>query len=111
MNLYINPSDITTVTINHEVFSQDSDFDYSASASALQTDIQVDLQPYRPRSVESDTGGTVRATHMMYSASYTNVSSAQLYGDVSVTDGTNTYDIRSIKDYTSHMESELEERT
>jgi hypothetical protein len=110
MNLYISPSDITTVTINIEIFSQDSDFDYSASTSALQTDVQVDIQPYQPRYVETDTGGTVHSTHMMYSASYNLVRLAQLDGDVSVTDGTNTYDIRSIKDYTSHMESELEER-
>ena len=111
MNLYISPSDITTVTIDQMLFSQNSDFDYSVSLlPALQQNAQVDIQPYQPRYIETDTGGTVHSTHMMYSASYANVLSAQQDGDVSVTDGINTYDIRSIKDYTSHMESEMEER-
>ena len=83
MNLYISPSDITTVTINIEVFSQDSDFDYSVSLlPALQQNAQVDIQPYQPRYIETDTGGTVHSTHMMYSASYALVRLAQLDGDV-----------------------------
>ena len=111
MNLFINASDITTVTINQEVFSQDSDFNYSDTQSALQTDIQVDIQPFQVRYAESESGGTTRITHLMFSSQYINVASAQKSGDVSVTDGATTYDIRTVKDYVSHMESELEERT
>ena len=110
MNLYINTTDISTVTINQELFSQDSDFNYSDTQSALQTDVQVDIQPFQPSYVETETGGTTRITHLMFSQQYANVTSAQKSGDVSVTDGSTVYDIRTVKDYISHMESELEER-
>ena len=113
MNLYINATDITTVTINQEVFSQDSDFNYSDSLTPLKTDVQVDIQPsssMRSGYIETETGGTTRVTHTMFSQQYTDVTSAQRNGDVSVTDGTSTYDIRTVQDYVSHMESELEER-
>ena len=111
MNLFINSTDITTVTINQMVFSQDSDFNYTDADSALQTDVQVDIQPFQVRYDESESGGTTRITHLMFSQQYANVTSAQKSGDVSVTDGATTYDIRTVKDYVSHMESELEERT
>ena len=111
--LFINPTDITTVNITQEVFTQDSSLNYTQASTALQSNVQVDIQPVSGRFAEAEGGGAFRMTHRMFSDVYTNVQSfwnAGGRGQVLVAHGTHTYEVHQIKDWTTHLEYNLEER-
>ena len=110
MKLYIPASDVSTVSIQQKTASQDADFDYSTATSTLQTNVQADIQPQSPRLVESETGGAYRITHKMFSEVYSDVVSLYPQGVVNVVDSLRTYQIRGIRSYNSHMETDLEEQ-
>jgi len=111
MNLFINTTDISTVTIQQETATQDASFNYvTGSPTALQADAQVDLQPTVASMSDNATGSAYRSTHTMYSQRYANVLSAYPSGGVVVVLGSTTFDVLGIEDWASHMETSLQER-
>ena len=111
MNLFINSTDQLTVNIQQETTTQDANFNYvSGSPTALQSSVVVDIQPVNATLSESPTGGAYRSSHVMYSQRYGNVLTAYPSGGVVVVSGSTTYDVQGIKDWTTHMVADLQER-
>jgi len=111
MNLFINTTDISTVTIQQETATQDANFNYvTDSPTALQTNVQVDLQPTTASMKDNATGGVYQNTHTMYSQRYANVLTAYPSGGVVVVLNGTTFDVLGVEDWTSHMEASLQER-
>ena len=111
MNLFINTTDISTVTIQQETATQDANFNYGTdSPTALQTNVQVDLQPTTASMKATATGGVYQNTHTMYSQRYANVLTAYPSGGMVVVLNGTTFDGLGVEDWTSHMETSLQER-
>ena len=111
MNLFINSTDQSTVNIQQETTTQDANFNYiDGSATALQTGVVVDIQPNNATLAESATGGAYQSSHTMYSQRYANVLTAYPAGGVVVVLGSTTYDVQGVKDWTTHMVADLQER-
>ena len=111
--LFINPTDQTTVNITQEVFTQDTSLNYTQASTTLQANAIVDIQPVSGRFAEAESGGAFRMTHQMFSDVYTNVQSywnAGGRGQVMVAHGAHSYEVHTIKDWTTHLEYNLEER-
>ena len=111
MNLYIPASDVSTVSIRQEVSGQDASFNYTTSTTTLASNAETDIQPLTARLVEDQSGGSYRITHKMFSQVYSNVVSLLPSSVIRVVDADRTYQLRGVKDYDSHMESDLEELT
>jgi hypothetical protein len=111
MNFYIDSTDQLTVNIQQETATQDANFNYvSGSPTALQSSVVVDIQPAQATLSESATGGAYQSSHVMYSHRYANVLTAYPSGGVVVVSGGTTYDVQGIKDWTTHMVADLQER-
>ena len=111
MNLYIPASDISTVSFRQKVSSQDASFNYTTSTTTLASAVEADIQPLAARLVEDQTGGSYRITHRMFSPADSSVVSLLPSSVIQVVDASRTYQLRGVKNYDSHMESDLEELT